>query len=113
MHERLLTNMERLKMGMTTEGKCSICNDYEETTLHMLRDCMEARMIWLQFIEYCYWDNFFSMSLNDWLLVNLRSEDMCSKTGTLWNLAFGTICWILWNWRNRTLFEDEFLKVTY
>ena len=37
---------------------------------------------------------------------------MCSKTGTSWTLVFGTTCWILWRWHNKTLFEDEFLKVT-
>ena len=52
MHERLLTNLECLKRGMTTDGTCSICNVDEETTLHVLHDCIEARMIWVQLIEY-------------------------------------------------------------
>ena len=59
----LLTNMERLMRGITTYATCQICNCYEEIVLHVLRDCVEAKIIWLRFIKLQQWEIFFNLPL--------------------------------------------------
>lgn len=45
-HDRVLGNLNRYKRRMTDEPKCYICGADEESTLHILRDCPAARLVW-------------------------------------------------------------------
>lgn len=45
-HDRILGNLNRYKRRMTDIPKCYICDAYEDSTIHILRDCPAARMIW-------------------------------------------------------------------
>lgn len=45
-HGKLLTNAQRLCRGMCLSNKCEICGQEPETTLHFLRDCPTARILW-------------------------------------------------------------------
>ncbi|MCH86827.1 RNA-directed DNA polymerase (Reverse transcriptase) [Trifolium medium] len=49
MHNRLITNSLKSKMGLC-HVMCSHCGDVEETTLHVLRDCPKAMNVWVQVI---------------------------------------------------------------
>lgn len=46
MHNKLLTNTARVRRGFTQDDSCSRCLHGSEDTLHLLRDCEEARAIW-------------------------------------------------------------------
>lgn len=43
---KLLTNMERRKRSLTCDDTCPICKQKQESTLHLLRDCPKAMLIW-------------------------------------------------------------------
>ena len=45
-HDRVLGNLNRFKRKMTSNPSCFICGTHEESTLHILRDCPHARMVW-------------------------------------------------------------------
>lgn len=59
-----------------------------ETTLHVLRDCFMARRLRNQFLpsELCH--QFYSLSLKDWLTLNLKSNQ-CMEKGLEWSCVFG------------------------
>jgi hypothetical protein len=45
MHDRLLTNSNKSKMGIF-HAMCNYCGDVEETAIHVLRDCPTASNVW-------------------------------------------------------------------
>jgi hypothetical protein len=45
MHDRLLTNSNKSKMGIC-HAMCNYCGDVEETAIHVLRDCPTASNVW-------------------------------------------------------------------
>jgi hypothetical protein len=47
-HGRLMTNQERVKIGISNDDSCSRCQLGPETVMHVLRDCEEAREFWSQ-----------------------------------------------------------------
>ncbi|CAI0429938.1 unnamed protein product [Linum tenue] len=64
MHDRLLTNKERVRRKMTADGNCSHCKDVEETTEHILRKCSKTAAIWEKFrIEA--WFSIYKMALQN------------------------------------------------
>jgi hypothetical protein len=49
-HDALITNVLRARRGLTNQIVCSACGKEPETTLHVLRDCEVARLIWLSLV---------------------------------------------------------------
>lgn len=45
MHDR---NANRAKHALTNTPRCGLCEDEDETTLHVLCDCKVAREVWRQ-----------------------------------------------------------------
>ncbi|CAL1412293.1 unnamed protein product [Linum trigynum] len=48
-HNRLMTNKERSKRGLTTNISCPHCNNPEETMEHTLRSCKKIKGVWNRF----------------------------------------------------------------
>lgn len=46
-HDRILTNYARWRRRIAESSGCGICKDVFEDSLHVLRDCPEARLVWL------------------------------------------------------------------
>ncbi|CAA0832753.1 Unknown protein [Striga hermonthica] len=44
--EKLLTNVERRRRHLTDSSTCPLCGRGEESTLHCLRDCVKAALVW-------------------------------------------------------------------
>lgn len=52
-------------------------------------------------------ENFFNQNLGEWLVENLDdSSDLC---GGSWSIFFGVACWLLWKWRNKKIFDPNFV----
>jgi hypothetical protein len=102
-HERILTNARRSKWGVGISPTCSSCMREDETTLHVLRDCVHATRVWIRLVPSNYITNFFSFDCREWIFNNLNKKGMsASKDG--WQTIFMTTCWLLWTWRNKTIF---------
>lgn len=43
----ILTNMKRIRRGIGNDDVCSRCNYESEDILHMFRDCLAAKEVWL------------------------------------------------------------------
>ena len=88
--------------------KSYACGNSPETTIHVLRDCREMVIIWTKLLGRDQSDNFFSLPLKDWLIHNLKSQEIFQRTNIAWAMVFGVACWCIWGWHNKDLFEDEF-----
>ena len=100
---KLLTNEERTKRGMTNEDHCSICNMGVEDVDHVLRHCTVAKQCWQQLVPPQRQSEFFGKPFHNWFLWNLNPRCI----GTHWRLYFGTLCWKLWDNRNKSIFANE------
>lgn len=41
-HERLLNDENRMRKGISNDSSCLICDNGEESLLHLLRDCRKS-----------------------------------------------------------------------
>ncbi|KAF7842172.1 putative non-LTR retroelement reverse transcriptase [Senna tora] len=104
-HGRLLTNAERMKRQISEQADCDQCGDAVEDTLHVLRDCLKVKEIWMRLVKPCFWPEFFHAELRDWIDMN-----MTRKFGVFeleWKEVFATACWSIWRWRNEQVFNQR------
>ncbi|MBA0662685.1 hypothetical protein Goklo_006766 [Gossypium klotzschianum] len=104
---RLLSNVERVKRGLVVDPSCSICSFPSEDILHILRDCNATKDVWSQVITCNRLTNFFSLNLQDWILLNVQDASVIPKGGTSWACLFGILIWRLWKNRNLLIFEGH------
>ncbi|CAN1152850.1 Putative ribonuclease H protein At1g65750 [Linum perenne] len=96
MHNKLMTNLERTRRHLTSNSLCPRCNNYEESTAHVLRDCVFAIATWS--LLGVHTNGSAQKPLNKWL-----SDGMEHKDGML----FGISCWYLWKGRNELVFSAK------
>ncbi|RYQ95819.1 hypothetical protein Ahy_B08g091198 [Arachis hypogaea] len=76
-----------------------------ELVIHVLRDCFYARSIWQRLIPPNGINSFFNTSLNNWLSLNLTSNNN-------WSCLFGVAASSLWFFRNKLVFNGETVAAT-
>lgn len=59
-HHRLLTNTERLARGMTQSAQCPLCQQDNESLMHVLLDCEHAMAVWDRFVSTEHRARFFN-----------------------------------------------------
>ncbi|CAA0833902.1 Polynucleotidyl transferase- ribonuclease H-like superfamily protein [Striga hermonthica] len=101
--DRLLTNVERRRRHLAESAECACCGE-EESTLHVLRDCDAARVIWNQLVPAAVLGSFFAMDLSDWLWYNLTPVEAFPDPA--WPITFSYACWRMWAWRNAAIFSN-------
>ncbi|CAA0822774.1 Polynucleotidyl transferase- ribonuclease H-like superfamily protein [Striga hermonthica] len=106
--EKLLTNVERHRRHITRSTLCPLCEQFPESTLHCLRDCVGAKQIWMTLIPTKNHSAFFSMPLRDWIVQNLQNG--LSISVVAWETIFGVTVWQIWKGRNDKILSDmEFI----
>lgn len=119
-HDRLLGNVYRFKRQLTNDPNCAICNEADETTLHILRDCPASRCVWKKIGGPAISPVFFQGELKQWLIDNLAFVD--GTEDNVWASYFCITIWWLWRWRNCYIFNRSseipldigaFLQVRY
>lgn len=103
LHGKLLTNTVRAQRHMTSITICEICHKDQETIDHILRHCQLASSCWSYIVPPRLQHSFYTCSFQDWLESNLTNQSGDLK----WQVLFGSLCWRLWDARNRKLFNQE------
>ncbi|MBA0750815.1 hypothetical protein Gogos_002200, partial [Gossypium gossypioides] len=103
----LLSNVERVRRGLTVDPSSTICGFHSEDILHILRDCDVAKDVWNQVIPGNCLSNFFSNNSQGWLLGNLQNNSMVHEEGSSWACLFGLLIWRLWKNRNLFIFQGR------
>lgn len=91
-HSRLLTNEAWWKRNLALNGDCGRCNGHLETCLHMVRDCSEAKEVWLKLLPPNFISKFFSIHLREWLEWNLLNAEL-KELFTNWARRVAICCW--------------------
>jgi ribonuclease HI len=111
LHGRLLTNALKSKMRLC-HAMCNFCSDIEESILHVMRDCPKAREVWRYLLPTSQTFHFYNANFQEWVNFNL-SNDMHWKGSGNWCDIWAISCHCLWNWRNKELYDAEFVRPVY
>lgn len=71
-------------------SKLSLCQEIEETNLHVVRDCIEAKRIWAHLIPLDIFQKFFPLPLKEWVTWNLSSVTLHNRVCS-WKVKFAVI----------------------
>lgn len=102
---RILTNEERKRRHIIDYDTCGLCNVAAETTLHILRDCQYSQDIWSKMGIQQFMSDFFYLTHDEWWKRNLKNNH-CHIWDWQWNLTFCSSCWLIWKWRNYSIFQQ-------
>jgi len=76
------------------------------TLIHILRDGKVARDVWNAIHIPTTIENFWVLTVNDWLRLNCQSKGMSYLRAVPWSMVFPVVCWILWNHRKNVVFNS-------
>ena len=106
----MFTNYRRSRWGTGILPTCPCCGNADESVIHVLRDCRHASQVWTRLVSPDYITNFFSfVNCREWVFENLGKR-WNRVINSRWQTTFMTICWHLWTWRNKTIFEEGFQR---
>jgi ribonuclease HI len=95
-------------MGLV-HGMCDYCREATETNLHVLRDCVVARQIWMTVVPLQNRANFFGGDLSYWFQFNLQG-DLDWIADVRWAEFWANVCYYLWYWRNKEIHDENFIR---
>jgi hypothetical protein len=107
-HDKLLTKA-RLAKWHLGDALCYNCGHFEETTLHVVRDCKVAVDIWRYLLTNQERSQFFMVGFHEWITMNLNNE-FGKKHGNDWRAIWATACYLMWQWRNKSMHDTEFVS---
>lgn len=109
-HNKIKTNVIRHQM-FGADPWCGCCNNVPENVMHVLRDCPCAMRVWNFFVQGHDRCRFYTLQREEWINANLGGEFLCPQTEN-WAMLWGVIVWVLWKWRNASIFSTDFLVPT-
>ena len=92
--------------GITSQKACPICQNHEESIIHLLRDCPFATKFWKDLGTPQIFSNFLHLNLPDWLKTNCLCSNQIHANGFSWNIQFPFAIWCLWKHRNKVVFDN-------
>ncbi|PPD86688.1 hypothetical protein GOBAR_DD16367 [Gossypium barbadense] len=105
----LLTNSERCQRRMANDMTCPFCGCSQETSLHVLRDCLFAQSIYSQMAVPSQLQSlFFILDLIIWLLHNIVDNGDTDVQETKWKTFFGLLCCTIWKSGNKMLLRNGY-----
>jgi ribonuclease HI len=107
-HDRLKTKA-RLASWQIGDSCCNTCLLFDETTLHVLRDCPIAANVWHHLLTVHDRGQFFVLNFNEWIKFNLENR-FGQNHGSDWQAIWATTCFLLWQWRNKSIHDAEFVS---
>ncbi|XP_004289445.1 PREDICTED: putative ribonuclease H protein At1g65750-like [Fragaria vesca subsp. vesca] len=108
LHQKILTNVQRVRRGFSTIASCPICKNADETLLHLLRDCPRSQAIWNSILRPGSITNSFSLDWNGWISAQFHCH-VVIKNNIQWCNLFVFVCWFIWKWRNKVIFDPAFI----
>ncbi|KAJ1423993.1 Ribonuclease H-like superfamily [Sesbania bispinosa] len=101
MHDSLPVRTNLLRRNIPCTTSCPWCDDEEETTLHLFRDCAWTVNVWSQSPLGIQPLSYNANSAGEWIneILNNASEEHTS--------IFFALCYEIWHARNKKIFEHH------
>lgn len=93
--QRLLANAERTRRGLANNSLCSLCGHDNEDVIHVLRDCLATKDVWMHVLPPDQQNMFISTPLQPWLFTNIGSHLFLQDHGTTWSILFDITLWCI------------------
>lgn len=74
-HDRVMSNALRFNRKLTEDARCYVCGAEVESTLHILRNCPLAQVVWRNLGGPADKPEFYQQHLKHWITANLKHED--------------------------------------
>jgi len=94
----ILTNVERMRRGLTFDPTCPICNVDIESSLHIFRDCQFVMKLWQQLLGCKNLNSFIQGNIVEWIETNVLDK-LCE-----WRIKFVVTLDCVWKARNMIIF---------
>eukprot|EP00253_Pinus_taeda_P032611 PITA_32611 len=93
------------RKGWQGPGCCAMCQNAVESNLHMFFQCPSSMLIWYDLsISFGFPYLIFSSVQYDFMWWSGQSES--------WRSLFVHACWLIWKWRNGTIFQNSRMPVS-
>ncbi|XP_057432959.1 uncharacterized protein LOC130725784 [Lotus japonicus] len=102
-NDGLWVNHKRWQSRMTGSAICPLCEEGDETGVHLFRDCSQVKPLWLQVADVNYFPRFFQLSLQKWVHGFLDASFTTSGSSVV--LDFGFLLWAIWKARVDVVFN--------
>ncbi|KAK8474212.1 hypothetical protein V6N13_110505 [Hibiscus sabdariffa] len=63
----------------------------------------------MQLVKLKCINEFYSLSITDWLVLNLALMNRFASHDFEWNVLFVVLCWKLWSYPNHVMFDENFV----
>ncbi|KAK8708126.1 hypothetical protein V6N13_059171 [Hibiscus sabdariffa] len=90
-HKRIMTNAERKRRHLASNGICASCHSEAKTIEHVLRDCPKACQVWESVVQPVKISTFFSPPFPDWLLQCVSSGGSIDGSDECWATRFQNV----------------------
>ncbi|WCJ20597.1 LINE-1 retrotransposable element ORF2 protein [Euphorbia peplus] len=107
-HGRLLTNLERQRRHLIDSGYCARCNQADESVCHVIRDCPLSANLWRDLLPQDCCHKLFNLNSVNWFAGSLCKSDDFFQVDN-WRLKFVVTASIIWEWRNKAIFQNDFV----
>ena len=94
-----------LKGALVKVIPAPLCHNEPETILYRLRDCATSRLTWER-LGVSPNSNFYEGNLVDWLKINYTNNFCRLGVQPPWRIIFPFTIWLLWKYRNATIFRN-------
>ncbi|MBA0660631.1 hypothetical protein Goklo_012619 [Gossypium klotzschianum] len=103
--QKLHTNLKRARWGISRNNSCTLRGHDFEDLAHVHRDYPYAKDVWMLVVPDQLKQRFFSVSFQDWLILNLCFHERLQGSGLTWSCMFGLIAWRIWKNKNLFIFQ--------
>ena len=95
-----------VKRCICESDTCPLCQNEPETILHRLRDCSTSKLTWER-LGVSPNNNFYEGNLVEWLKNNCKNNSCRLGVQPPWRIIFPFTIWLLWKFRNGTIFRSQ------
>lgn len=74
--------------GVILDPLCPLCHKEPETIIHALPNCEKARAVWNELDAVGFERDFFSLNVEDWMVINGKSDTVHTQNSPPWKITF-------------------------
>ncbi|KAJ1428329.1 hypothetical protein SESBI_09060 [Sesbania bispinosa] len=98
---RAVWKSKGFRQGFMESDVCPLCMNHEETTTHIIRDCVKVQQVWFHSARGILPSDFFSASVREWIWSNIGP-----RSDSNWRIIFGLTIWAIWKHCNSCVFDS-------
>jgi len=108
MRDTLQTKNKLIGIGMLMNPICSLCDEEDESNLHLFFQCRYVREVWTKLLSVGAYHNISQSNKQEWFMIFISTRLRNGNSRVLL-YAFKVPIQDIWNERNSRLFEHTYI----